>query len=57
MQRSISISASIPLISKSPRLAASRSPGVRIKVASIVWAAAVIALGVGPTSVMAETGL
>ncbi len=52
MQRSIFISASIPLSSIRP---ASRPlPGVRRTVASIAWTAALIALGVSPT--MADDG-
>ncbi|MDQ3774718.1 MAG: hypothetical protein M3461_10335 [Pseudomonadota bacterium] len=54
MQRSISISASIPPISIRPASPPRVAPGVRLKVARIVWAAALIALGLGPTSVMAE---
>jgi hypothetical protein len=54
MQRSISISASIPLISNRPASPPRVAPGVRLKVASIAWAAA---LGLGPTSVMRKTGL
>jgi hypothetical protein len=56
MQRSISISASIPLISNRPAKPPRVAPGVRLKVGSIAWAAVLIALGVGPTSVMAEDG-
>ncbi|MGQ0592946.1 MAG: S8 family peptidase, partial [Gammaproteobacteria bacterium] len=56
MQRSISIPASIPLTSirraSRPRVAS----GVRRKVARIAWTAALIAICLGPTSVMAEDG-
>jgi len=54
MQRSISISASIPLISNRPAKPPRVARGARLKVASIAWAAALIALGLGPT--MAEDG-
>ncbi len=56
MQRSISIPASIPLISIRPVSPPRVAPGVRLKVARIAWAAALVALGLGPASVMAEDG-
>ena len=54
MQRSISISASIPLISDRPASLPRNAPGVRLKVANIAWALALIVLGLGPTPVMAD---
>jgi hypothetical protein len=50
MQPSISISVSIPLISKGPASPPRVAPGVRLKVASIAWAAALIAVGFDPTA-------
>ena len=52
MQRGISIPVFSPLIS-SPRLAGER-PSVRLKLPSIAWAVALIAVGIGPASVIAE---
>ena len=54
MQRSISISASIPLISNRPASRPRVAPGVRLKLPSIAWTAALIALGLGPASAIAE---
>jgi len=48
MQRSISIPGFVPSMSARP------GPGVRLKLASIAWAAALIAVGLGPASVSAE---
>ena len=56
MQRSISISASIPLISNRPASPPRVAPGVRLKVASIAWAAVLIAVGLDPTAAMADDG-
>jgi len=54
MQRSISIPASIPLISNCPASRPRVAPGVRLKLPSIAGAAALIAVGLGPASVIAE---
>ena len=48
MQRSISISASIPLISNRPASRPRVASGVRLKLPSIAWAATLIAVGLGP---------
>ena len=56
MQRSISISASIPLISNRPASPPRVVPGVRLKVASIASAAVLIAVGLDPTAATADDG-
>jgi hypothetical protein len=56
MQRSISISASIPLISNRPASPPRVVPGARLKVASIASAAVLIAVGLDPTAATADDG-
>jgi len=56
MQRSISISAPIPLISNRPASPPRLVPEVRLKVASIAWAAVLIAVGLDPTAATADDG-